>query len=128
MDITLIIQAIEAAIAAAPQIEKAVASAKTWVTGLFESGAIDVVTQNKIHSHIDGIQAAVVAGTVPPAWTVEADPGSPTNTAPVTSGAPAVAAEASPAPDASAPQFGAIPPDTQAPGTVAAEKSAIENP
>lgn len=115
MDITLIIQAIEAAIAAAPQVEKAVASAKTWVTGLFESGAIDVVTQNKIHSHIDGIQAAVLAGTVPPAWTVEADPGSPTNTAPVTSSAPAGTPEATSAPEASAPTSSAPATEASAP-------------
>jgi hypothetical protein len=103
MEINLIIQAIQAAIVAAPQIEKAVASAKTWVTGLFESGAIDVNTQNKIHSHIDAVQAAVLAGTVPPAWQVEADPRSPTNTAPVTSSAPAGTSEAPPATEASAP-------------------------
>lgn len=94
MEISLIIQAVEAAIAAAPQVEKAAASAKTWITGLFESGAIDVVTQNKIHSHIDAVQAAVLAGTVPPAWTVEADPGSPSTPAPAPGTAPAATSPA----------------------------------
>lgn len=72
--IALIIQGVQAAIQFAPQAEEIAEKGKALITSLFESGAISVATQNAAHAHIDAIQAAVQAGTVPPAWQVQPDP------------------------------------------------------
>ena len=112
----LIIQGIEAAIAAAPQVIDVAEKGKALIASLFEAGAITIDQQNTTHAHIDAIQAAVIAGIVPPSWTVEADPGS----APAASAAPqTTAAAASPATDSASEA-------TQSDATVAAEKSAVE--
>jgi predicted RNA-binding protein associated with RNAse of E/G family len=72
--IALIIQGFQAAIAAAPQVEALAVKAKDYVTSLFESGLISKETQDAIHAHVDAISAAAKAGSLPPEWSVEADP------------------------------------------------------
>ncbi len=72
--ILLIVQAIQAAIKAAPMVEEIVVKAKDWVTSLFSAGLISIETQHAIHSHIDALTASVNSGQVPPEFQVEADP------------------------------------------------------
>lgn len=72
--ILLIIQAIQAAIAAAPQIEQVAIDAKNWVASLFSNSLISKETQDLIHAHVDAYQEALLNGTTPPEFTVEADP------------------------------------------------------
>lgn len=72
--IALIIQAIQAAIAAAPQVVSLVESSKAYISSLFSAGLIPADLQNRIHSHVDAISTAALAGTELPEWTVEADP------------------------------------------------------
>lgn len=72
-DLLLVIQGIEAAIAAAPQVIDVVEKGKALITSLFEAGAITIDQQNATHAHVDAVQAAVLAGYVPPSWQVESD-------------------------------------------------------
>lgn len=72
--IALIIQGIQAAIAAAPQVEALALKAKEFISELFGAGLITKETQDALHAHVDAVCAAALAGTPPPAWTVEADP------------------------------------------------------
>jgi len=72
--ITLILAGLQAAIAAAPDIEKLVSSAKTFFTGLFSSGLITIDHQNQLHAWVDAQAAAAAAGQVPTAWLVMPDP------------------------------------------------------
>lgn len=72
--IGLIMQGIEAAISAAPQVEALVVKAKDFIASLFGAGLITKATQDSLHARIDAVCAAALAGQVPPAWTVEADP------------------------------------------------------
>jgi hypothetical protein len=72
--LALIIEAIEAAIKAAPQVEAIAVKGKEWVTTLFQGGLISKATQDAIHSHVDEVRDAFLAGVTPPEWTVEPDP------------------------------------------------------
>ena len=72
--VTTIISAIQLAVAAAPEIANLYAKAKDFVTALFEAAVISKADQDAMHNHIDALQAAALAGTVPPAWSVEPDP------------------------------------------------------
>lgn len=72
--ITTAISAIQLAIAAAPQVVDIVEKAKAFITSLFNAGLISKATQDAIHAHVDAYQAAALAGTPPPEFTVEADP------------------------------------------------------
>ncbi len=70
----LVIQGVEAAIAAAPQVIEVAQKGKELISALFSAKAITAEQQDKVHAHVDAIQAAVLAGQTPPAWQVEADP------------------------------------------------------
>lgn len=72
--ILLLVQGIQAAINAAPQIEKAVTAAKDFVVGLFGSGAITKAQQDLIHAQVDAVALAVQSGHIPPEFTIEPDP------------------------------------------------------
>jgi hypothetical protein len=72
--IPLIISAIQAAIAAAPQVAKVVAGAKAWISSLFAGGIITAEQQDALHAHVDSIAALNATGIRPAAWTVEPDP------------------------------------------------------
>ncbi len=72
--VALLIQGIQAAIAAAPQIADVALKAKQFIASLFGAGVISQGTQDKIHAHVDAICAAAIAGQELPEWTVEADP------------------------------------------------------
>lgn len=99
--LALIIQGIEAAIAAAPKVIAVAQKGKEMIAELFNAGAISIEQQHAVHSHVDAVMNAALAGETPIAWTVEADPGA--NTSPAPSSAPATASEATAAPEASAP-------------------------
>jgi hypothetical protein len=72
--IGLIVQGIQAAIAAAPQVESLAIKAKDFISELFSQGLISKETQDALHAHVDEICAALLAEQAPPAWTVEPDP------------------------------------------------------
>lgn len=70
-----IIKYVQLAIAAAPDIEKAVVDAKNFITQLFQAKLITADQQNAIHSHIDAIALLFKAGQeLPEHWRVEPDP------------------------------------------------------
>lgn len=70
----LVVQGIQAAIAAAPQIEAVATSAKNFITTLFENGVITAAQQNAVHAHVDAVAAAVANGQTPPEFVVAPDP------------------------------------------------------
>jgi hypothetical protein len=72
--IALIIQGIQAAITAAPQVEALVVSAKDFIASLFKAGLISYDTQNTIHAHIDQVVAMALQGLEPLDWEVQPDP------------------------------------------------------
>ncbi len=72
--ILLIIKAIQAAIAAAPQVEAIAIKAKEFITSLFTAQVITAAQQDAIHAHIDSLAAAAAANQPPPEFLVEADP------------------------------------------------------
>lgn len=72
--ILLIVQGIQAAVSAAPQVVAIAKSAKDFVTSLFSAGLISKEVQDAIHAHVDAICDAAIAGDTPPEFTVEPDP------------------------------------------------------
>lgn len=74
MPVPIIIQAVLAAIQAAPQIEALVKSGKEFITELFNAGLITAEIQNATFAYVDGVCAAAKAGVIPPALQVEPDP------------------------------------------------------
>lgn len=72
--ILLIIQFVQAGIAAAPEIEAEAVRAKQFFTELFGKGLISKAQQDAVHAHIDALEVAVKANAVPPEFVVEADP------------------------------------------------------
>lgn len=74
MSISVIVQAIIAAISAAPQIEELVVKTKEWVTALFTSKVITAEQQAALHQHVDSVAAMAKAGMWPSHWTIEPDP------------------------------------------------------
>jgi hypothetical protein len=73
--LALIIAAIRAAIEAAPTVVDIVKKGKDFIASLFQAGLITKDTQDRVHAHVDAIQAAALSGgALPPQWTVEADP------------------------------------------------------
>jgi hypothetical protein len=73
-EILLLVQAIQAVIAAAPQIAELAVKTKDYIAALFGAGIITKEQQDKLHAHVDAVCAAAIAGTELPHWTVEADP------------------------------------------------------
>jgi outer membrane protein TolC len=70
----LILAGIQAAIQAAPGALKVIAQAKAFITSLFEAGLISKAQQDRTHSEVDAICAAMLAGQIPPELTIEPDP------------------------------------------------------
>ncbi len=72
--IALIMQGLQAAMSAAPQIVEVADAAKTFITSLFTSEQITKAQQDALHAWVDN-QAALAAAGIPPAhWAVEPDP------------------------------------------------------
>ena len=70
-----IIKYVQLAIAAAPDIERAIVDAKNFIGNLFSAKVITIDQQNVIHAHIDSVAAVFKAGQdLPSHWTVEPDP------------------------------------------------------
>ena len=72
--ILLVIQGINAALAAAPGAIEVITKAKELITALFTAKAITKEQQDAIHIQVDATAALVSAGIVPIAWQVEPDP------------------------------------------------------
>lgn len=71
--LALIIQGVQAIIAAAPGIIAVAEKAKEFFANLFAAGLIDADTQNRINSNVDAWCEAALNGTLGPAWDVEPD-------------------------------------------------------
>lgn len=69
-----IITGIRLAIQAAPQAVDILKKAKAFITSLFSAGLITKEEQQRAHDHLDALQAAALAGEVPPHWQVDPDP------------------------------------------------------
>lgn len=72
--VVLAIQLAQGLLTEFPQVEGLAEEIKGFFTDLFSKGVISVDQQNTIHAHVDAVCAAVLAGTLPPEFTVEADP------------------------------------------------------
>lgn len=72
--ILLLIQGIEAAIAAAPKAMDVITKAKDFITAMFTAGAISKAQQDALHLRIDSMQALALAGVIPDHWQVQPDP------------------------------------------------------
>ena len=70
----LVLEGIQAAITLAPGVVSVVESCQQLIASLFEAGVITAEEQNRLHAWVDGVQAAVLAGSVPPSFVVEPDP------------------------------------------------------
>ena len=70
----LIIQGIQAALAAAPGVIDVAVKAKALITALFTAGLITKAQQDATHANIDSYQAIWEAGVVPDGWEVRPDP------------------------------------------------------
>lgn len=72
--LTLILQAVQAALVAAPQVAEIVTQAKALITSLTTAALITKAQQDAAHKQVDAIAALVDAGIVPPGLQVEPDP------------------------------------------------------
>lgn len=70
----VILQGIQAALSAAPQVEAVITAAKEWLDALADNGVIPSATQNALHAWVDTHAEIVAAGITPPAWQVQPDP------------------------------------------------------
>lgn len=70
----VILNAIQAAIAAAPRVKEIVESGKQMISSLFTAKLITIEQQAALHSWVDGISDDFQNGRVPRAWLVEPDP------------------------------------------------------
>lgn len=69
-----IVQAFEAAIAAAPQVVELVNKAKEFIAAMFGAKLITKAQQDALHARIDAHVLQVQAGIIDPALLVEPDP------------------------------------------------------
>lgn len=69
-----ILQAIYAAMSAAPTVIEIANKGKELISALFSAKAISKEVQDALHASIDARAALHAAGVVDPAWTVEPDP------------------------------------------------------
>lgn len=69
-----IVSLIQMASSAAPAASKLYKEAKALFTMLFKGGLITVEQQQSLMSWADAHQAAVLAGEVPPEFTIDPDP------------------------------------------------------
>ena len=72
--ILLIVQAFQAAIAAAPQAIEIVNQAKEFFVTLFSRGLITKEQQDRVHANIQAWFDCLNSGITPPEFTVEPDP------------------------------------------------------
>ncbi len=72
--ITLIIQGIEAAIAAAPGVVEVAQKAKDFISSLFTANLITKDVQDALHAHVDAVSKMAEAGVIPNHWQVQPDP------------------------------------------------------
>lgn len=72
--VLLVLQAIQAAISAAPGVVDIVEKGKALISSLFAAGVITKDQQDALHLQVDAIAAMVAAGITPPHWQVEPDP------------------------------------------------------
>jgi hypothetical protein len=71
MNVAAILSFVQLAIAAAPGVKQVYEDGKALVQSLFEDSLITAAQQNALMTWADAHQAAVLAGEVPPEFTVE---------------------------------------------------------
>lgn len=71
MNIALILSFVQLAIKAAPMVKDIYDKGRELIDHLFAQGLIDKATQDKLKAWADAHQAATLAGSVPPEFTVE---------------------------------------------------------
>lgn len=74
MPVAVIIQAILAALAAAPQFTDLFIKAKDFFAGMFAAGLITKEQQDALFARVDADLKLFSTGMVPTWWTVEPDP------------------------------------------------------
>lgn len=74
MELELIVEAVEAAVQAAPLVENLITQTKNWIDSLASANLIPAATQDDLKAHVDAVAAAVNAGQTPPEFLVEPDP------------------------------------------------------
>ena len=93
--IPLILQGVQAAIAAAPTAIDIIVKAKALIASLFTAGLITKDQQDTTHAHLDSIQAMALSGLFPAWWQVQP---TPVNVPVIPPGAPSVLAGQNPPP------------------------------
>lgn len=78
--ILLVLQGLQIALNAAPDVIAIINGAKQVFSGLFEAGKITKEQQAALHGEVDSICAMAKAGLLPPEFQVEPDPVSTTPT------------------------------------------------
>jgi hypothetical protein len=74
MNPAIVIGLIQAVIAAAPDIAKAAAAVKDFISGLVGAGVIDAAKQDALKAYVDSCMQLALTGQLPDHWRVEPDP------------------------------------------------------
>jgi hypothetical protein len=69
-----LIQVLPLLISAAQDAKPIIDASKKVIAGWVNEGLISVSVQNQLHEHMDALQAAALAGDVPPEFVVRPDP------------------------------------------------------
>jgi hypothetical protein len=72
--LALIAQALQLAIAAAPEVIAVSQKVTELIEELFKADAISIEQQTALKDHMDAVMTAALSGQEPPHWTVEPDP------------------------------------------------------
>lgn len=80
--ISQVLNGIQAAISAWPQVQGIITSGKLMFTALFEGKVISVEDQAAVHAYLDGLSLMAKQGLIPPALQVDPDPVTPAPAAP----------------------------------------------
>ena len=72
--VLIVLQLVQAIIAAAPSIVEGVKQAKLAIDALFSFGIIDDTIQNATKLYVDGLAAIAELGVPPPHWQVRPNP------------------------------------------------------
>ena len=73
MEAMTIIEAVLAAVSAAPKVETLAVSAKEFITQMFKAGLINKATQDATFAFMESVRALSEAGITPPSWKVVPD-------------------------------------------------------
>jgi hypothetical protein len=72
----LVLQGIQAAIQAAPQVKEVIDAGKQMISSLFTANVITKEQQDTLHAQVDQIADDFANGRIPSSWLVKPDPAS----------------------------------------------------